>query len=799
MQWYRLTSDGSEPADQAMFRARVEQAMGALGLSSRPGFKEWLRREDGCILVFDPDAVWLCLWRGDEQTASMFARAARAVARPVDEPPECLDAQGLSLAHAVVPWGARLSRAARETDGATPRIEAPAGGFISLNIRRAGWLEARRVADWVSDEFNTTADSSKLRDAGACVARVECGAPTPQAAETGARMAAGAMGAGLSTNRAHPASWDRWMPPAGLAAACLSTLTGAVGLPGLVGSAWWVIAAVMAVIGGFLAAGWLFAFGAAVMTGLAAWWAWAGLADMMPLWASIPLTLGLAAAGVWLARPAPDPVWAAVTRRPRHFLLPVARGRRADSSDVKTRFAGNDDHAPAFVAGYPLHRSSLPVAPTALIGLATPTGATVTGATRAPDELTGPDGPMIGRDVEGRAVRIPVRELYGGIAVVGEPGSGKSNLLHGLLGQIAAGRRPGQVIIDFEVKGSDSIPILKRLMGPRLAVCRPADPSGPMIDPTGAGGPWERAGRFSDLMAQALGETAVGPRSRMQMKDAAGLAMMLTETDQGRELASKAGLEAGSWLQAASELLGAAGIPQARRWAAAAARLDGQAVERLGLGLGANGKPVTADGRLAEQLGAPMNKLDALGRHPAVWAPRRRLTWRDVLERGLMVVVDLSGLDDQANVVGAMMLESLRAALIDVCEGWGAAGRTVTVCCDELSVLAGSGPRCVEWFREQGRSYGVRPLFATQNAGQLDERLARSLLGFRTLVSFSVQAPSVASQVAESLGQSDGAWTAAQVAAIARYHAAVRAAGSDGRLPVCVVSVPDFDDASEAA
>ena len=148
------------------------------------------------------------------------------------------------------------------------------------------------------------------------------------------------------------------------------------------------------------------------------------------------------------------------------------------------------------------------------------------------------------------------------------------------------------VMVVFESKGAGSIPILKRLCG-RLNVVDVADPATPMISLTGDGDASQRAERFADLMRGALGDTQIGPASRLQLRDAVWLA--LRDWDETR--LSNACMAAGvrrpdSWLRFAFVLLAGHGAGEARALARALTRTDADAgvhaaLERLHGGVNA--------------------------------------------------------------------------------------------------------------------------------------------------------------------------------------------------------------------
>ena len=223
-----------------------------------------------------------------------------------------------------------------------------------------------------------------------------------------------------------------------------------------------------------------------------------------------------------------------LTVRPRHRWW-TARTRVARSSDLKTRSMGDE---PTFgdkrrIHAYAFQRSTFPLPAGALAACAMP-------------------------PADSEAASTPA--LYGGVALLGEPGGGKSNSMHGIATHVARTLKPNDVMVMFESKGADSIPILRRV-APGLRVVDCMDPSTPMIDLLGSGTPSERAVRFADLMRQALGPNQIGPRSRIQIRDAVFAALTLMGSDGWEDKCRAAGCRVPrTWADAAGLLLGCDGI-----------------------------------------------------------------------------------------------------------------------------------------------------------------------------------------------------------------------------------------------
>ena len=436
--------------------------------------------------------------------------------------------------------------------------------------------------------------------------------------------------------------------------------------------------------------------------------------------------------------------------------------------------------------------------------------------TLRPHVLEDTDGPLVGYDRESRPVRLSSTALYGGVALLGEPGGGKSNSMHGIATHVARTLKPDDVIVMFESKGADSIPILRRV-APGLRVVDCMDPSTPMIDLLGSGTPSERAVRFADLMRQALGPNQIGPRSRIQIRDAVFAALTLMDSDGWEDKCRAAGSRLPrTWADAAGLLLGCDGIGAARLMGHAANMLGDAdvdaAIERLHGGRTDSGRPKIADGRLAEQLSAPMNKMDILNQCPRLVRPGRRVvSWHAILSHGGRFAINIGAAERGAHdampeqtrrLVGALLFQGLRFEIERSCAGWQARGRRLDLFVDELTDVTGSdgtdggsGAQAMEWLREKGRAFGVEAFVGTQNPLQLDTRLQASFLGFMTVCCYVLRAPASASIAADAIGLDLRA-----VKTLGPHVIACSTVGSDGAsLPPMVLSVPWFDGDPEAA
>ena len=98
--------------------------------------------------------------------------------------------------------------------------------------------------------------------------------------------------------------------------------------------------------------------------------------------------------------------------------------------------------------------------------------------------------------------------------------------------------------------------------------------------------------------------------------------------------------------------------------------------------------------------------------------------------------------------------------------------------------------------REQGRSFGLILVFATQYPTQLSDTLLDSFLGYTTFISYNTSIPRIATLTAARLTDNEGldGWTGGAVTNLPKYHAAVRTRNMEQIQPAFIVSVKDFDD-----
>ncbi|WP_427019361.1 hypothetical protein ACQCSX_21965 (plasmid) [Pseudarthrobacter sp. P1] len=196
----------------------------------------------------------------------------------------------------------------------------------------------------------------------------------------------------------------------------------------------------------------------------------------------------------------------------------------------------------------------------------------------------------------------------------------------------------------------------------------------------------------------------------------------------------------------------------------------------------------------------PRNKFEQLLILEDWWTPsRKKVSWTDIIEGHRSVVINTGSspsgilLDDEQNQqISSLLMYSLQNALKRTCSGWLEQDRSVSIFADELSLLAGTSPEVVAWIRDQGRSYGIRAMLATQRPEQLGPALRNNFLTYATLISFAQTDVTTAGEVAANVG-SNGEWTTEDIQHLEPYHVVVRSEVDQRRQSAFIVKLPNFE------
>jgi len=464
---------------------------------------------------------------------------------------------------------------------------------------------------------------------------------------------------------------------------------------------------------------------------------------------------------------------------------------------------------------WPLGKRSFLVGSAMVVGVASPHGGEANMSTvqsrPVPASLTEDIGPLVGMTAPGQAVHISSAPDDIGVAVLGIPGTGKTGLVQALWAWSCLERaepshkphRPGenQVLVAFETKeisGSAAWVDWARVAGVEPLVVSLTEISTPAIDVfAGPGSVAERASRVVNAMIYAFGDQAIQGRSTEALM--AGLCGAMCAKG---DVAERAGLKGASALRMAHVLLGGEGDRAACRLAAALAGgahvLDGSGTDQDLADALVKLAPLFDQGVTAATrrtlCEAGRNKLAILREAGHWFSPeRRQISWDDVIAHDGVVVVVICGDQVLNRSISAMLAYCLRDSITRCCAGWQAKGRSVGIFADELGRLAGTSPEVVAWLRTEGRSFGVRPVLATQYPEQLEPLVRTALLSFGSTFWFRQNVPSVVIEATNYLNMAGGGeWGPEDLDGLEPFHAVLRASVGGRGMPPVVVSVPFF-------
>jgi hypothetical protein len=497
---------------------------------------------------------------------------------------------------------------------------------------------------------------------------------------------------------------------------------------------------------------------------------------------------------------------------------PPRKPRRESTRTVRNTVNGQSVSQqrllPARQGDYPLDETGFLVGASVLVGVAAPytgaaSGIASTASTSAPPALLEDIGPYVG-EAGGLRVHVSAEDMIEGVGIFGLPGRGKTVLVQNLFAcdvadRVAPSGRAGRcgasnTLIAFESKGEGAAGYQRWVgaLGDASVFIDLADPGTPGIDLLAIPGTADqRADFMANMMQYVFGRQAIGDQSMNTLKAVFHAAFLLPP-----ELAAEAvegGLDAHP-LAIAHGLLTGYGDSEGEALAAAYAVWAKQLSEADPLREQAwaagrkltllYGSKVTPAQRRA-LTSAPISKTGMLMGAGFWWrSDRVRTSWEDILTGHWAVVINTgtsaSGMpvsEDLVQAFSAMLAYSLRDAIQRYCGGWQAARRYVTVYSDELSLLAGSTGEVVVWLRNQGRSYGVRPVLASQYPGQLSAEVRDAVLSFSTFFWFQQNNPAMLEAAVADLNGGGAGYDSADVANLEPYRAILRATVGKQRQP----------------
>lgn len=475
---------------------------------------------------------------------------------------------------------------------------------------------------------------------------------------------------------------------------------------------------------------------------------------------------------------------------------------------------------------YPLAQDAFLVGPNVVVGMVSPHAGAISGeaATRAratPPGLLQDIGPMLGSNDDG-SPHLSAAALLFGTAIVGQPGSGKSLLVRSLFGwhcmeRVHPSGRPGypgknNTLIAFESKGDGVAKYVTwaRTLGDQVLVIDAADPSTPAIDMFAVPGDnGMKSSFFVNAMRYTFGKEAIGDRSFETLTGVftAALAIDQALLDSMEDRDERAIQSGRSPIYYAYLLLGgrgdAIGVELAAAIKSFAVKMRERGTAHAVMEQAYEAIASLYEGRTESArrpfLEAPRNKVSAMLDLESWWSPaRRKVTWSQVLEGHRSIVINTGSSptgavleENQNQMISSMLMFSLKNAMVRHCSGWLELGRSVTVFADELSLLAGTSPEIIGWIRDQGRSYGIRAILATQRPEQLGAALRNNFLTYTTLISFAQTDVTTAGEVASNVGA--GEWTADDIQYLEPYHVVVRTSVDQRRQSAFIVKLPNFE------
>lgn len=480
-----------------------------------------------------------------------------------------------------------------------------------------------------------------------------------------------------------------------------------------------------------------------------------------------------------------------------------------------------------FEGDYPLNPGVFVCGADVFASIASPhgsalSGSRVSGQRDTPPALLEALGPFLGFNGTDR-VRLAAATFHLGTAIIGKPNSGKSLLVRALYGWHCMERatpsglpgHPGSknAMIAFENKGDGMFKYLEwaHSMGDKALVVDAADPNTPSIDLFNIPGSVVTKAEFmTSALRYVYGDDGAGVRSREAFKSVFPAAFGLTpeivqEFWAGTEATSRHVLGELSVMDYAHMLLLSRGETVFQDLAATIRAWSVRSRERGTPSADADAAwdslQVVFDRTPSSRSAyceAPRNKVDELVRLNFWFAPsRRKVNWTQILTEHRSIIINTGSsptgdkvTEDQNKVLSSLLMFTLQDAIIRHCSGWLDAGRSVSIFSDELSLLAGSSPEVIAWFRDQGRSYGVIPVLATQRPEQLHGTLRNNLLTYETLISFTQTDVATAAEVAANVGSD---FTAEDIQFIEPWHVLVRTSVDGSRQVGVMVKLPNFE------
>lgn len=496
-----------------------------------------------------------------------------------------------------------------------------------------------------------------------------------------------------------------------------------------------------------------------------------------------------------------------------------------------------------FSGDYPLLPHSIRTAPSVYASAFSPRSGVVGGESRTTKRqinkrFTEKIGPLVA-EVGDSPIHLSAAAASFGTSFLGSPGSGKSQTLRSIFGFSVLERVapsgiagfPGRnnTLIAIENKGPDGAAEYLKwadALGDDLILVDAADDSTSTIDLLSNGNTiGECASNFVNLMKSGWSEGEIGARATTSLTRtiAASLVVddyivdvanrrgddMSVDFPKGESPLVYAHIFLGGWVAADDD---AVRLYDAIKESAAAydegdEAIDPEAGEEYKEALAQLsylfGKRTPA--QRSSLIESSENKVFKLLEIKGFFGSRRTMVdLPELIENHQSIVINLgpsiSGKQvgsDVTGIVSAMITRAIQEAVANTCSGWQAQNRWVSLFGDELSLLAGSSPDVVIWFREQGRAFGVRTFFATQRPNQLDDNVRESFLSSDTLLAYRQSSAGVVDAVLAEISMDGEDWTESDITKLPDFSAIIRTSIDGVRQNSIVATMIDFESHRE--
>ncbi len=483
-------------------------------------------------------------------------------------------------------------------------------------------------------------------------------------------------------------------------------------------------------------------------------------------------------------------------------------------------------HIEASSGDYPLHVESFLVGSHIPLELVAPfssqSGQARSGERVVPAELIESCGPVVGTSSTGERVHLPVQHMYGGVGLLGMPGSGKSALMEAIWGEVACARVNGapagqlwpahNVLIGFDTKPD------------RQATKQYKAWSDHAHDEVVVVDVFDRAPEIGLDMFPDYGDGAEawGRRVAAAFRYAYSNEFMSRSFDTVSRVFAAAKMISPEVVARVSEVYDVradgspfyyadilltnhgddVGVELARalkEHAAHAHNSGDDSYAGVNEWLGSlYGSGVTAAKRrdLAE---APRTKVAKLMIAEPFLAVAQPLTWGEILQNEMAVIVNLGKTEggfladeEIRQDMAGLMMYTLWEEILRNCDGWFEQGKAVWVFSDEFKHLAAHSAEVAKSMRQDGRAFGVRQIFATQEPGTLPPDVLKVFIGFAMMLYFSQDEPSTLSTIVGDLLAGGGQWEASDVANLANFQAIARVRAGSGRLEPFTLTTMNF-------